>query len=273
MNLLHVEAVPRSVSTALSRSLNETDNPSIFVNEPFNRMTHDIDVAAGHILDAVEPVIDVASERVTVVTKNMARNLSQVIFKDWIDICDGIVWSVRDPRIQIGSLLTRIVNDIILEPGADKISQDEIKPYINEASSFLENSKISKSFSKTSWAEIGDHYRSDDYSTDSSVVIDGDNLCMNPEKNLKGVCSKLGLIYSSRMVNGWQDGYTNINIGYTDKYDDSTNGWTKHAVASRGIESVSREALDISDLPGPLAEHIETVALPIYQELTRDVLI
>jgi len=57
IRLVHVEAVPRSVSTALSRALNESDAQSVYVNEPFHRMKHDIDVAAGHILDAAEPLV------------------------------------------------------------------------------------------------------------------------------------------------------------------------------------------------------------------------
>ena len=267
IRLIHVEAVPRSVSTALSRALNETDGPSVYVNEPFNRMKHDIDAAAGHILDAAVPMVDTATEPVTVVTKNMARNLSSKIFRQWMPITDGVVWSVRNPLIQIGSLLTRIANDIVIEPGADQITQDELAPYINESSDFLENSGISKGFSKTSWAEIGTHYRSG-YQPERSIVIDGDDFARQPERILGRTCLLLGLNYSSRMTGGWQRGYVNANDGYSDKLSDTENGWTKHAASSTGISESTRQALNLEDLPPNLREHIEEVAIPVYEEMT-----
>lgn len=267
LRVVHVEAVPRSVSTALSRALNEADGPSVYVNEPFNRMKHDIEAAAGHILDAALPVVDHASEPVTVVTKNMARNLSPDIFRRWMTVADGVVWSVRNPLVQMGSLLTRIANDIVIEPGADRITQDKLGPYIEEASAFLESSGISKGFSKTSWAEMGAHYRSG-HQPEQALVVDGEDLTVDPERILGRACMVLGLNYNPQMVNGWQRDYINANDGYSDKLNDSENGWTKQAATSTGIVAVTRMALTLADLPPALREHIAEVAIPVYEEMT-----
>ena len=267
LRVVHVEAIPRSVSTALSRALNESDGPSVYVNEPFNRMKHDIDAAAGHLLDAADPILRSTSDRVTVVTKNMARNLSPDIFERWMTVSDSVAWSVRDPLVQIGSLLTRIANDIAVEPGADQITREGLAPYIHEASAFLENSGISKGFSKTSWAEIGQHYRSG-HQPDKSAVVDGGEFTASPLQVLSRVCTKLGLDFSPQMVDGWENGYVNANNGYSDKLPDSENGWTKHAATSTGIVAVAHTPLSLSELPPALREHVTEVAIPVYEEMT-----
>ena len=267
IRLIHVEAVPRSVSTALSRALNEADAPSVYVNEPFNRMKHDTEAASGHILEATDPITQSSDEQLTVVTKNMSRNLSLPLFQEWMGLCDGVAWSVRDPLVQMGSLLTRIANDLAYEPGADRISQDELTAsQIEAASAFLENGPVSKGFSKTSWADMGAHFRSG-YQPARSVVIDGGDLTSSPLGVLSGAADTLDLKFSPRMVEGWQDGFVNANTGYNPNLDDSTHAWTKHATTSVGIVAVSRTALELSQLPPALQDHLTQVAIPVYQEM------
>ncbi|MGH3969001.1 MAG: hypothetical protein ACRDTV_13055, partial [Mycobacterium sp.] len=78
ITIIELHAVPRSMSTALGRCLNESGANSIFVNELFNMHNADPDIAAGHVLQAIEP--DLRSAPVLVLTKNMARFLSAPVF-------------------------------------------------------------------------------------------------------------------------------------------------------------------------------------------------
>lgn len=267
MRLIHIEAVPRSVSTALSRAINEVDGPSIYVNEPFNRMKHDIEAASGHILAVTDPIARRSDEPLTVVTKNMARNLSLPLFKEWMGVCHGVAWSVRDPLVQMGSLLTRIANDLAYEPGADRFTQDELTAdQLEAASNFLENGPVSTGFSKTSWADMGEHFRSG-YQSERSVVIDGGELTSNPLDVLRRACGRLGLVFSSRMVEGWEGDFVNVNTGYNPNLTDETHAWTRHAATSVGIVPVSRAALEVSALPAVLQDHLTQVAIPVYQEM------
>jgi hypothetical protein len=267
MKLIHIEAVPRSVSTALSRAINEADGPSIYVNEPFNRMKHDIEAASGHILAVTDPIARTSDEPLTVVTKNMARNLSLPLFREWMGVCDGVAWSVRDPLVQMGSLLTRIANDLAYEPGADRITQNELTTaQIEAASAFLENGPVSKGFSKTSWADMGNHFRSG-YQSEHSVVIDGGELTARPLDVLSGACDKLGLKFNPHMVEGWEGDFVNANTGYNPNLDDTTHAWTRHAATSVGIVAVSRAALEIAELPSALQDHLTQVAIPVYEEM------
>src|SRR5258708_7407318 len=125
LRIIHIEAIPRSISTALGRALNEVEDRSVFVSEPFNRMKHDIEVAAGHILSVTDSIPKSKGDPLVVVTKNMARNLSLPVFQEWMKVCDGVVWSIRDPRVQLASLVTRIANDLAYEPGADRMAQED----------------------------------------------------------------------------------------------------------------------------------------------------
>jgi hypothetical protein len=267
LRIVNVEAIPRSVSTAFCRALNETADPSVYVNEPFNRMRHDIDEASGHVLDASLPLLDSADRQVVVITKNMARNISSDNSRRWTEISSGFAWSVRDPLVQIGSLLTRVANDIIVAPGADKISKQEVGPYIKQASDFLESSGVSSGFSKTSWADIGQHYRDTD-NHEASIVVDGGELTTDSRTILGSACLKLGLGFSEAMVSDWGNGYVNANGGYSTSLADTENGWIKHAVSSTGIVPVEHTPITLAELPAALQDHITQVAVPTYEEMT-----
>jgi hypothetical protein len=267
MQIISVEAIPRSVSTALARALNEAERPSVYVNEPFNRMKYDINDAAGHILAAAEEHLTSSDEPLTVVTKNMARNLSLPILEQWIPLCRGTVWSIRDPRVQIASLVTRIANDLAYEPGADVLQQEDLTPeHLQAASDFLEKGPKSTDFSKTSWADIGNHFRNG-YHPDRSIVVDGGELTSNPRLVLANACATLGIAFRSGMIEGWEGDFINANTGYSTTLDDKNHAWTREAASSTGLTSLSRMAIDLSILPRPLQNHLTEVAIPTYEEM------
>jgi len=269
IELIHVEAVPRSISTALARSLSESDTPSIYVNEPFNRMKHDIEDASMRILDAVEH--SQKDSPITVVSKNMARNISRSIFSEMMELSKGIVWSIRDPHVQISSLITRIANDLQYEPGADVLTMEELTDdNIRQASEFLENGPKSTNFSKTSWYDMGQHHMQLEAST-ISVVVDGLELTEQPAKILRSASHLLNLVFSDQMVNGWQGEFINANTGYNPNLTDGTHAWTKEAVISTGIKPSSQKTIDIGRIPESLQEHLMGIALPTYERMMAKV--
>lgn len=267
LRIIHIEAIPRSISTALGRALNEASDRSVFISEPFNRRKYDLEAAAGHILNVTDKIEKTKNNPLTVITKNMARNLTTDILREWMPICSGVVWSIRDPRVQIASLVTRIANDLAYEPGADRIKQQDLtSENIKAVSDFLEDGPVSKDFSKTSWEDIGEHFRSG-YQPKRSIVIDGGMLIDNPEKVLKKACDILDLQYSPNMIEGWEGEFINVNTGYNDKLTDTTHAWTKEAAQSRGIIKAAREPIPMERLTPSLRTHIINVAMPIYEEM------
>lgn len=267
LSLIHVEAVPRSISTALSRALSESDTPTIYVNEPFNRMKHDIEDASARILEAVDQSARPEDLPLTVVSKNMARNISRPIFSELMDISQGIVWSIRDPHVQISSLITRIANDLEFEPGADKLRQEDLTDeQIRKASDFLESGPKSTGFSKTSWFDMGEHYSQLNADV-ASVVIDGAMLTTDPETVLQNAARRLGLVFSSRMISGWQGQFINANTGYSTTLTDDEHAWTREAVVSTGILPSSTSTIAIDRMPSSLQDHLRNIAMPVYDRM------
>jgi hypothetical protein len=281
LRMIQIESVPRSVSTAFARALNESDTPSVYVNEPFNRYQRDVDVAAGHILDATDPITRKTDEPLTVVTKSTSRNLSTGNFLDWMTVSDGVAWTVRHPLVQLGSLVTRIANDLFIEPEADVLKQHDLTPeHLAAVDDFLlhgptdpttkhaTNHPGSSNYSKTSWQDIGDHFRSGSYDPNHSVVVDAVEFTERPAEVLQRACGALGLRYGDRMVAGWQNGIINANAGYSVvERDASELAWTNHAATSKGIEAVSRDSLVLDQLPAAMQDHLTQVAIPTYQEM------
>lgn len=267
IRIINMVGVPRSVSTALGRSLNETNELSVFINEPFNRNNRDIEVAASSVLRVVDPMLDTLDSPLAVITKNMSTYLSPEVYKELSELSDGEVWCIRDPLIQMGSLVTRIANDIAVETGADKVTQDTVYPYLNEVNSFLEKSSLSTNYSRTGWSSIRNHYKNV-INPERSVVVDGGELTIDPVRVLKEACNKVKLGFTPNMVEGWVSDYTNVNVG-SSRFGTTENAWSKHAATTAGIVTVQREPLDLEILPTAMREHITEVAIPVYEEMKK----
>ena len=184
-------------------------------------------------------------------------------------IAEATVWTVRDPLVQIGSLMTRLANDIAESPGADVIKQEELGLYIDDVCSFLENSKKSKDYRKTGWASIGEHYNVAASDNSKSLVVDGEIFVSNPEKVVKDICALVELPYSKNMVSNWSSGFINV-INRQQDHETSRSAWTSHAAKSTGVVGVTRPQLNLSTLPKNLQKHISEVALPVYEIMTSD---
>lgn len=264
ITLIQMVGVPRSMSTALGRSLNETELPSVYVNEPFNRDNMDIEIAARFILDAYEAHIPTDTHKGLIVTKNMASYMTDTALKGMESVASVTIWNIRHPYIQIGSLLTRIVNDLRAGPGEDRIAQADIGPYLPEACDYLLNSPKSLNFSKTGWETIGRHAET---ATDTTrLSVDSHDYIYDTVSCLKSICTRIGLPYSASMHTGWKHTFVNVvnrdNLAETER-----SAWTQQAAQSVGVLTIERQALDVETLPESLQEHITSVALPVYERL------
>lgn len=264
IELINIVAVPRSMSTALGRLLCQGSDRVLFVNEPFNRNNQDCEVAATGILQAASPHLDAQEQRpLTVITKNMATYLSDQSFGYLGDLAPATIWSVRNPSIQIGSLLLRMINDMEIETGASSIDQSEMDAYMDKVCGKLEDSELSKDFSRTGWSSISRHFKNRDQRK-ASLTIDGTELTNNPEPVLERLCTVVGLGYSPEMVHGWSKSYTNVNTG-SSHFSTEENAWTRDAATTNGIVKNSRPPLDLTVLPASLRAHIIDTAMPAYE--------
>jgi hypothetical protein len=280
IKIVELQAVPRSMSTALGRCLNESGATSVFVNEPFNNMrSDDVDMAAEHVVRSVEPALSWAHEPVVVLSKNMAQYLSAPVLQTWTDACSAVVWCIRDPRVQISSLLTRLANDTLFGPGSDRLEQSDLPlshlprspawPGVLElVTEFLRSSRWSTEFSATGWQAIGAHF-TDCVGRRPSFVADGWLLSRVPDRFLRYLCDGLDLEFRAGMIDRWREPFLNANQldSHPDRRLDPAKAWVNRVATSRGIEAVGREPLEISILPPALRDHVSEVALPTYELL------
>jgi hypothetical protein len=270
LRVIELQAVPRSMSTALGRCLNESGATSVFVNEPFSTSPHDVDVAAGHILQWVQPALSSAQGPVIVVSKNMARFLSAPVLRTWTDVCEAVVWCVRDPRPQILSLVTRTVNDQLFGIGADRLKQCDLLPWhLEMATELLQNSVWSTDFSKTGWRAIGEHFN-DCAEGLPAFVADGSLFRRVPDRFLQYLCAGLGLEFRNRMINGWSEPFLNVD-GIEKPYptDPAVDAWIKQAATSCGVEPAEQVVPEVQVLPAALRNHLFEVAVPTYDMFMR----
>jgi hypothetical protein len=289
IKMIELQAVPRSLSTALGRCLNESGTTSVFLNEPFRRRPqedapdlapagstdrwshNDIDIAAAHLIRTVEPALAQSSTRpVVVVTKNLARYLSVPVFRTWTDTCSAVVWCVRDPRIQISSLVTRTANDLLFGVGSDRLKQsDLLASHLAMVTEFLQDSPWSTDFSKTGWRAIGAHF-TDRLGRRPSFVADASLFSRAPEVLLRYLCGALGIEFRNDMIDSWGQPFLNVDRLYNPDLTDTTDAWVKHAATSHGVEATDRAPLEATVLPAALRDHLFDVAVPIYERFMRE---
>lgn len=267
VRIIELQAVPRSMSTALGRCLNESGAASLLINEPFGERNGDLDVAAEYVVGAVER--ELSSAPLIVLTKNMARFLTAPVFEAWSEICSAVVWCIRDPRAQISSLVTRTANDLFFGIGSDRLKQSELQSkHLAAVTDLLQNSALSMDFARTGWRAIGARF-SECGGRRPNFVADGSLLSRQPVRFLRYLCSRLGLDFRDRMVDGWERAYVNVNRLDYPELDDATDAWIKQAATSRGVECTESPPLADSALPDALRRHLLNEALPTYEMLIR----
>jgi hypothetical protein len=287
IRLIELQAVPRSLSTALGRCLNESAAASVFLNEPFRRKPdegasdvtpvaiaepwshNDVDIAAAHIIAAVRPVLCTGTAPAIVVSKNLARYLSGPVFRTWSDACATVVWCIRDPRVQISSLLTRTANDLLFGIGSDRLTQSNLgSSELALATDFLQNSKASKNFSRTGWQAIGEHF-TDSVGRRPNFVADASAFSAGPERFLHHLCDLLSLEFSPHMIEGWRQPFLNVDLLYDPELPAPDDAWVERAAISRGFAAKSRAPLPDSVLPAAMWTHLVEVAIPTYEMMVR----
>src|SRR5690606_518443 len=138
IEIVNMVSVPRSISTALGRALQEGPQASIFVNEPFHSGARQAETALAGLVEVVDQELEKThTTPLTVIAKSMSSYISDYCFCVLEDLSKGTIWTVRDPKIQMGSLLTRLANDIAVGRGEAKIEQEGLSPYLDDVVEYL----------------------------------------------------------------------------------------------------------------------------------------
>lgn len=239
--LVHIDAVPRSMSTVLEIACTQIAEGQ--VNEPFNRGRCDLDAAARDVIKAASGVT--AHGPPMVVTKTIASELDPY-FPDWMAICSRMIFAVRNPLIQMASLLERIGNDMIAGRGTMAMNFIALEPFASQVDATVSTND----FRRAAWRELCDHYCECSKATETpSVVVDGAMLSRAPRVVLDRVARHIGRPFDARLVDGWTTGarfhFNNPNHFDSDLDADgiSVNAWVRRAHQSTRLEPDQRQGM------------------------------
>lgn len=290
VNYVHIDAVPRSMSTILPIVLCEAgvvDSTRDYIqcDEPLNWQTRGIGWPA--VALALLALRGETQRPTTIFEKSTARNVYPSTFGEISDVAEGVVFTIRHPEKQMYSLCQRIANDLAHGRGTqDKmiladLDSEEYRAALQAVDAFLAVSGHhdgiwpagEQPYMQPSWREIGNNFRHAMSANIPMAVIDGTRLTEQPERTLRKLCQVLALPYSSTMVDGWSALGGSFNKDHTDwastKTDKGgfTNGWIARATHTTGIQEDITPRLDIGNCPSRMQAYIEQVAIPTYEEM------
>lgn len=161
IKLYYELSIPRSNSTAwqiaiceapeIHGQLNEPSFHKDFKSRPFNSPYNESDRTFeeyfSRIVERLEGnkekgkkglLSDKSQKPVGIVVNDLVHSINQVELKAILRITNKITITIRDPRIQAHSVLTRIINDTLDEPGGGNISP-RMALYLANKTEFSEN--------------------------------------------------------------------------------------------------------------------------------------
>src|SRR5262245_42517684 len=113
LSIIYIDAPPRTVSSAFFRSLAQIIPACAY--EPFHLPSHGFERGLANILEKARAagVHDPATVKpVRLVVKEIARYLPAAEWEKWMPLADHFIAIIRDPYLQLHSLLKRAANDM-----------------------------------------------------------------------------------------------------------------------------------------------------------------
>lgn len=272
-SMIYIDAIPRSMSTALEIALTEICD--IQINEVFNRGTSDIEISAKVLLQMLERR-DLGNSKLAVVSKNIASEIQINDFIDWVNICDLVIFTIRDPLLQTISLIERIGNDFLVQRGANDLSFEDLTRFGPEIDHIFANKYA---FKRNSWEHILEHLKLVKTRNDQYVILDGTLLSFFPSIHLAKISSMIGRKFSDSSISNWhkasQKKFFNPNH-YDSDLDEqgiSRNAWIRKAHSSTKFIQDSRKSVKtqiMQEFFPKIAHYLEKVGYPAYKTLVRD---
>jgi hypothetical protein len=241
ITVVHIDAVPRSMSTVLEISCTQLADAQ--VNEPFNRGRCDLDAAAEDVINAASTLT--TEGPLMIVTKTIASEIDPY-FAEWMSICNSVIFAVRHPLIQMASLLERLGNDSIVGRGTSAMDFLGLEPFAAQVDAIASKND----FRRAAWRELLDHYRESAQNPKlATMLVDGATLSRSPETVLGLVAAHIGRPFGEQYAASWTTGarvhFNNPNHFASDLDGDgiSINAWVRRAHQSTRLEPDQRRAM------------------------------
>ncbi len=273
LSITYIDAPPRTVSTALFRSLSQVYDGAIF--EPLKISGENAENTFKDILQAAEEagVYEQNKQKsVKVLVKVIASNISPEEFKGVIKLSDNYIAVVRDPQLQCDSLINKAANNIDKRQPNLQFAANKVETHLG---SVIKAEKViaMEHFRRTGWEKLKQHFDiAQQVLGKKCMVVDGFILRANPEKSMINILDKLGIKHTEntirQLVSDWskESGDKIIQIG--DRTVKNSE-FLKAVAATTGYIPPLDQTKTIGDFPEKYQDHIKEIALPIYVDMLK----
>jgi hypothetical protein len=268
LTVTYIDAPPRSGSSALFRALVEATGLGAY--EPFHHDVGGFEAGLSTLCELVGP----QTKPVRIVVKEIARYLSGRDWEDWMGLVDRCIFVVRDPLLQLSSLIKRSANDAHGGYGSDALSDSAVWQRADTVATTLacggviDGRTIPANFARLSWRELKDHGASIERRVATgharpSIVVETSMFRVRPHEQLSELLALLGIQASdaslARMVSRWSgtSRVSRADVAGDDAYRMRVNRAT-------GIEPPLEQAPSLAVFPRALQDYLRSEALPIY---------
>jgi hypothetical protein len=283
LSIIYIDAPPRTVSSALFRSLAQIIPACAY--EPFHRPFHGFERGLAVLLKKAKEagVHDPATAKpVPLVVKEIARYLPAAEWEKWMPLADHFIAIVRDPYLQLHSLVKRAANDLHYEKyGANGLPDAKVWELAERIGNIFRDGgsiagrPIPGDFHRTGWRSLGEHLVSldayiQDHRQKRLMVVDGFLLRAMPQAIMSEILARLGIRQDADMlekaVSGWSAD-TGPHIHRPDSSKD--DAYRSRVIASTGYEPPLDETPPLRLFPPVLQNYLKDFALPVYLDFLR----
>ena len=273
ISITYIDHLPRTISHALARCLYEIHD--VEINEPFFTSKSNgteqgfvgFEPACELILKEYQRVSAASPTKkpVTILVKDVAKSLPGRYWDEWLNVAENVITLVRDPHVQLYSLMEAIANDHV-SPGVERVGRDDV---LGRGQVIARALKINgtEALNTTSWDPIQRHLRGLERHLElhphkSHVVIDGNLLLLEPQASIEALVSKLRHVnYHADMVSSWpksRDGFPSDRDwgkSLVTTAHGRRNVWTNKAFGRDGFGAPSADQMGMSEFPIILQVH------------------
>lgn len=270
--IIHIDAPPRSSSSALYIALSELADGSIF--EPFWGNPKNFDNGCKQVANTVLSASKNSSAPIILV-KDIARHLPAENWVKWHNVINHTVTLVRDPQLQLRSLLGRLANFYILGAGGKGLEEQQIMENADAVDRLLQHGDAKKygagAYEKAGWKDLAEHHRVLDQAGMGHSIVDASLLRADPRNTMAKLVDRLGLSFDEKLVAGWTKSsganFTHANPNIPMRRDGEgkiTNAWLEKAANSSDFLPPCDPMLPLAQMPAHMREYATQTAMPFY---------
>ena len=278
LSIVYIDSPPRTVSSALLRSMAQIAPACAY--EPFHYPSDGYSKGLEVLLETAKKlgVNDRSvSKPVRLVTKEISRYLPDEAWESWMPLVTNFIVTIRDPSLQLHSLVKRAANDFFYERyGASGLSDEQVWELAGQIGVIFRDGgkivgrKVPGDFERTGWSALHEHLEKLEahllkHPKKQLTIVDGFLLRAAPRALMAELLQRLEIEYNTqtlaRVVSHWtKDSGSHIKRADAPVYD----AYRTKVVASAGYQPPLDPTPRLAEFPESLQLHLKETAFPIF---------